>query len=118
MYKAGSKTRRSLNRPLDKENIAEALNNQPREKQHGSIPNLLMGHSFMSVEEKPLRKLGRKGIELGSSQQSMDSLPTVRPAAELPVQPEFLINELENVQLLGDYSLDFLKGLLGSCGPA
>ena len=92
MNKFGSKTRRSLNRPLDKENISEALNNQPREKHNGSIPNLMIGHSLMSVEEKPIRKLDRKGIEVGSSQRSMDSLPTLRPVAEGASQPEFHIN--------------------------
>lgn len=116
MYKAGSKTRRSMNRPiLDKENMSEALNNQPRDRPNSSIQNLLAGHSRMSIEEKPFKKLLQRGLEQENSHEPRDFLVPSRDSSSSSTPG---INELENARLLRDYSTDFLNNMLRSTRDA
>jgi hypothetical protein len=57
MYKGNSKIGKSINQPLDKENIAESLNNLPRNKLNMSTNNFNAPYSFILAEEKPLKRL-------------------------------------------------------------
>jgi hypothetical protein len=99
-----------LNRPLDKENIAESLNNMSRDKLNMSTNNLSVSHNFIiQAHDKPLKKLLIKSqVETNIGHSTGNLMCGInRPC--LLNSSDYQINELENIKLLSDYSDSLLQ---------
>lgn len=111
MFKAAPKPRRSLNKKLDKENNAECLNGLPKERFNMSIPNLNVGHALPVLDEKLTRRLTRKDKpEDDVTPKMLPKLPTCEQKKTTIDEP--LFNSLENINLIKDYSGDFMRNAL------
>lgn len=100
MQSGNPKMRRSLNKAVEKENIAETLNHLPKEKFNMSIPNL-------ALLDKPTKKQ--------YSRQNIPDMPprcTSKTSSGEEVTPSVSFIRAENINMIREYSEEFIVNTL------